>query len=120
MFTRFRPLFRTPHRLLYSTMPVTQQIKIGSKSVDVPTGLYINGEWVRSISLSIPPLSLSLISLSMGAGRSQGWIDIRSTQPSNRKTPDERIPREDCRRRPRGQSSSHGVQDDLGQELDPE
>ncbi|GAA6058900.1 hypothetical protein JCM10212_002852 [Sporobolomyces blumeae] len=29
-------------------MPVTQRIQVGSKSVEVPTGLYIDGEWVEA------------------------------------------------------------------------
>ncbi|GAA5978799.1 hypothetical protein JCM5350_004826 [Sporobolomyces pararoseus] len=33
-------------------MPVTQQIKIGSKRVQVPTGLFINGEWVEATDKS--------------------------------------------------------------------
>ena len=55
MLSRFRPLVRTR---LYSTMPVTQQIKIGSKRVQVPTGLFINGEWV-SFLISRSHLSLT-------------------------------------------------------------
>lgn len=41
-------------------MPVTQSIKIGSKQVTVPTGLYINGEWVRFSHL--PPCCSLLLS----------------------------------------------------------
>jgi len=48
MLFRFTSRFVSPSILRsYSTMPVTQSIKIGSKQVTVPTGLYINGEWVR-------------------------------------------------------------------------